>query len=253
MAAAVEARRRAPGVVVAAGAAAGVLRDAASGEREAGVAQRARQLGQAALDRGARRSEIGTEIDPRGGAVEADVDRHRPGLGRVEVKLGLLDAVLDEHADADAERAGEVGRIDWRGQCQRGRGGRCSGRVGAARGRADAQRRSQSIDAAVVGGRRGRRVGGPRHEVVGRELQASVGSDAQCGVAGGVDRRRARVVGCIDRCHAAGVPAAIRGCRADGGGGIALVGHGSGRVVAPGGARSGNASQRVDGQRGIGP
>src|SRR6185295_20276370 len=67
-----------------------MLGDAAAGERETGIAQGAGEGRQAVLDRLAGRGEIGAEGDVRLAALERDRDRHRPGLGRVEMELGVL-------------------------------------------------------------------------------------------------------------------------------------------------------------------
>jgi hypothetical protein len=81
--------RRRPVFVARRRAAARVLRDTAAGQRQAGVAQGGSELGQAALDGGARRRQIDAEIDSRLAAIERDPDRDRAGLGRVEMELGL--------------------------------------------------------------------------------------------------------------------------------------------------------------------
>ena len=149
-------------------------------------------------------------------AVEADVDRHRPGLGRVEVKLGLLHAVLGEQADLDAERGREVGRIDRGRERERRRRARRGRRVGAVRRRADAERCGQRIDG---DGRARSCAAGESSRDAGRRRaswkRASAATRRRSSRAS-LDRRRAPVVRRIASCDVARVAARRSGprCRA---------------------------------------
>ena len=140
-----------------------MLRDAAAGEREAGLGERACEFGQAGLDRLAGRGHVGAEVDARLRAVHHDLHRDRAHVGRVQVQLGGLHAVFGEHGQAQAERCREIGCAERGGDGHGDR--RCAGGAGVR-----CRRRRVSADAGGVRGSVERRVGPRLRRSLGRAL-----------------------------------------------------------------------------------